>query len=76
MDQIRARLNPEILEELERAIGTSDKTQVAARLNKSVSTISNWRKGITAPSLTDLVKLQLMTGKSYDSMIICTPVAA
>lgn len=76
MTQVKARLNPEILKEVERALGTNDKTQIAARLNKSVSTISNWRKGVTTPSLTDLLKLQLVTGMSFDSMIISTPIAA
>ncbi|MFI5504493.1 transcriptional regulator [Corynebacterium kutscheri] len=75
MEKVKARLNPEILDKVAESLGTTDKTQIAARLCKSVSTLDNWRRGVTAPGLSDLLKLQLITGMSYESMILRVPVA-
>ncbi|WP_455005624.1 helix-turn-helix domain-containing protein [Corynebacterium propinquum] len=73
---MKARLNPEVLDELRQKHGLSSDEKLAHNLGVSKATIQNWRKGSMCPNIAHLLKIQLKTSRKFEDMLLIPEVAA
>lgn len=64
------RLDPTVIDQLREKHGLTNFEQVGSKLGRTAHTVRKWYHGQSAPSASDLVKLQFLTGRSYGTMLL------
>lgn len=64
------RLDPGVIDQLRKADNPMSYEKIAAKVGRSAHTVRKWHEGKTTPSANDLVKLQIITGRPYGTMLI------
>lgn len=65
-----ARLDPSVLDQARDKLGLTSDEKLAAKVGRTGHTVRCWRNGKTVPKVSDLVKLQFLTGRPYGTMLL------
>ena len=67
-------INPEALDKAKEITGARSDEQLGQMfLDRTGSTIRNWRAGKTSPDLETVAKIQRLTGWSFDRILTAAP---
>lgn len=69
---MNVRLDPTVIDQLREKQNLTSYEQVGVKIGRSAFTVRQWYAGRSNPSVTDLVKLQFLTGRPYGTMLIAT----
>lgn len=67
---MKTRLDPTVLDQAREQLGFKSDEKLGAKLGRSGHTVRQWRKGNSTPTVSDLVKLQFLTGRPYGTMLL------
>ncbi|MHC9567932.1 transcriptional regulator [Corynebacterium diphtheriae] len=73
---MKTRLDPTVLDQAREQLGLSSDEKLGAKIGRTGQTIRCWRKGSSTPKVSDLVKLQFLTGRPYGTILLIDAVAA
>jgi len=70
------RIDPTVLDDARRICGLTSDEQLGVQIGRTGATVRSLRKGLTSSSITDLMELKRITGRTLDNLVIQVPDAA
>lgn len=64
------KLDPTVIDQLREKHDLTSFEQVGQKLGRTSHTVRKWYHGQSVPSVSDLVKLQFLTGRPYGTMLV------
>ena len=64
------KLDPTVIDQLREMHELTSFEQVGQKLGRTSHTVRKWYHGQSTPSVSDLVKLQFLTGRPYGTMLV------